>query len=81
MNKVHKVVIKYGNYYMIIQTEGEEDFWVWQIQKEEFNRWSKSDMAVPSTENLELFANDPYNDTIGTSWSSFKTIGDAEKSI
>lgn len=81
MNKVVKVIIKAGNYYMIIKTEGEKDYWVWQSQKGEFDRWSNSDVAVPTVEDLEKYANDPNNDTTGTSWSPFLTIKEAEESI
>ena len=81
MNKVLKFIAKCGNYYLILQTEGESDFWVWLIQQAEFNHWSKADIAVPTIESLELFANDVNNDTTGTSWASFDTIEEAERSI
>lgn len=86
MNKVIKVVTMENVVYFIIQTEGDTDFWYWEIPTESWldywNKLGNPAKAVQAAlgynpERCDEFANDPNNDTVGASCGSFATVEDA----
>lgn len=73
MNNVIKVISKNGAYIFIIQTDGEEGFWCWEVSEGVWlNYWGSPVDRTPKT--CEQFANDLDNGDKGTSWGSYDTI-------
>ena len=65
MNKVIKVLKTNGAVAIIIQTEGDEDFWVWEVDE--------SDIAESGL-TIEEFANSEDYSDCGCSSSGYDTV-------
>jgi hypothetical protein len=77
MNKVYKIFYCGSNEIVfILQTEGDDDYWWWAVDKEDVvNRCGHWDI---NQSEAEEFANDERNELLGVSCSGdFKTVEDA----
>lgn len=72
MNEVIKMLEKGGLTVFILKTEGEDDFWCWEVYTADVEDYDGSP---------EQFANDIENAMIGTSWGGFDTVEDAVADI
>lgn len=93
MNRVIKLIRTDYSIIFILQTEGDDDFWWWEVSKEDFrNYWknlytgSRAWGVYGATYNTnqkqaEQFANDIENSDKGTSCSSFSTVEDALRDL
>ena len=93
INKVHKVIYddKTGTTTFIIQTDGDQDYWWWQVDTGDiFHYFKEKDEPLgiirTISEHLtkaqaERFCNDLDNTDKGTSCASFDTIDEALKDL
>lgn len=92
INKVHKVITdhKTDTTTFIIQTEGDTDFWWWQVDNQDIrdyfnNRTDKTYRVVIAINGhmtptaSEIFANDIDNTDKGTSCAGYETIDEILK--
>lgn len=87
MNEVLRVIRDGNIITLIIRTEGDQDFWHWTLTdydfKKSLGRNGRKDLLVTfalgniTPKMAEIVANDPENDTVGTSGGSFETVGKA----
>lgn len=68
MNKLIRVIKEWDTVNFILQTEGNEGFWIWQVSKAEITKYHGT---------LTEFVNDEANEATGTSEGSFDTIEEA----
>lgn len=68
MNEVIKVLKTNGAIAIIIQTEGDDDFWVWEVDESDF---------VESGLTIEEFANSEDYSGCGASSSGYDTVDEA----
>ena len=83
-NTVHKVVSGSNTICFIIQTEGENDFWWWEISRDTWNGyWKDKNPACIIGNIMELAANEFVNSSecshCGCSCASFETVMEAIK--
>lgn len=91
INQVKKVVYDGSTVNFIIQTQGDNDFWYWQVCRTDivdyFNRKNQPAAIFQLAHDMlaiascEEFCNDIENDLLGVSCSSFETIEDALKDL
>lgn len=93
INKVHKIIYddKTGTTSFIIQTDGDKDFWYWQVDTGDiFDYFKEKDEPFGiirtvsghlTKRQAEQFCNDIDNTDKGTSVASFDTIEDALKNL
>lgn len=84
VNKVHKVVSGSNTICFIIQTDGDKDFWWWQIDRSTWNGyWKDKNPACIIGNIMEWAANEFVNSDecshCGCSCASFETVYDAIK--
>ena len=85
MNEVKKIVYNGNAIYFILQTEGDQDFWWWEVSRNDVrNYFSNNAVAYLeltsnklSKAHAEQFCNDADNDTLGCSCASFETAEEA----
>jgi len=75
MNNIIKIFRTAGAINFVIQTEGESDFWVWQISAWDWFEYFGNDEVTEDRANK--FINDEDNATLGCSSASYDTIEDA----
>ena len=75
MNTIIDIITNNDSIVFIINTEGDTDFWWWEISATEWKRyWNSTNITI---EMATEFANDEENETLGTSCGSFETVADA----
>ena len=79
INKVYKVIDAEGSYCLIIQTEGDDDFWWWEFNKGYVDEYFSEKGIEFDIAKAEVFANDLDNNLIGCSTASFSSVEEAEE--
>ncbi len=84
VNKVHKVITSDDAICFIINTEGDEDFWYWEISRSTWNSyWKDKNPACLIGNIMEWAANEFVNSDkcshCGCGVGSFATVYDAIK--
>lgn len=96
MNEVKKIVYNGNSIYFILQTEGDQDFWWWEVSVSDVRDYFV-DKGLESIDNAsavyelaceklskahaEQFCNDADNDTLGCSCASFETAEEATMDV
>jgi len=87
INKVHKIITDGNTTTFIIQTEGDSDFWFWQVDNTDIRNYFRTHKSAGTTLVIALnghltptaaniFANDLDNTDKGTSCGGYDTIED-----
>ena len=84
INKVHKIITRNNSICFVINTEGEQDFWYWEISIGTWdNYWKDKNPDCLNGNVMEWSANEFVNSDecshCGCSVSSFLTVEDAIK--
>ena len=84
MNTVHKVISSSDTICFIINTDGDSDFWWWEISRDTWVKyWKNKNHACLIGDIMEWAANEFVNSDecsdCGCSCGSFKTVYDAIK--
>lgn len=84
VNKVHKVISGSNAICFIIQTDGDTDFWWWEVSRNTWNGyWKDKNPACIIGNIMEWAANEFVNSDecshCGCSCASFKTVAEAVK--
>lgn len=83
MNKVYKVITSTDTICFIIQTEGDMDFWYWEVSRSSWNSyWEKHKSPACLIGRImkwaaNQFVNDEENSALGCSCGSFLTMEEA----
>lgn len=82
VNKVHKVITDNNSICFIIQTEGDKDFWWWEISRSTWNKyWKDKNPACLIGNIMKWAANEFVNSDecsdCGCSCGNFETVLDA----
>ena len=84
VNVVHKIISNDDALCFVIKTEGEPDFWWWEVSRSTWNNyWKDKNAACLVGIIMELSANEFVNSDecshCGCSCASFKTVAEAVK--
>ncbi len=78
MNEVKSIIVNGDAICFVIQTDGEKDFWWWEISGGEWNKYWKGGTEI-NKKLANIFVNDMKTSSYGCICSSFTTIEDAKK--
>ena len=89
INQIQKVVYDDYTIHFIIQTQGDNDFWYWSVNRYDVKEYFKKSSSALfelannklSKRHCNIFINDCNNDLLGVSCASFETIEDVLKDL